>query len=329
MSWRWLGLLALCACGEQYAPFAENQIAAGLRAGQAVAVETLGSRVQAICDARLADPKRESRGDFCGKSDDCVYSRSATADLIRRWLADSPLAGTTPLVEQVSAEGGFTTTNLWLDLPGALRPDEWVLAVAHYDAWFCGANDNATGTATLVEAALALAPLGLDRSVRVMWVDGEEFGMVGTNRYLQAHPNDNVTMVVNADMTAFLGDQGNPLTHEPSSVEYWIQANERSASAAYQMAQLAGRLPEPVAAKPIIYPGSGVSTAGVILGYSLSDHAPFWMAAIPALFPFPTGDIPGWYHTPRDLPDQVDPGRLRRAARMWVAGLAAFATVTP
>ena len=158
-----LGLLALGACGERYGPFAANQIAAGLRAGQAVSVDELAGRVQAICDARLSDPQRESHGSFCGKGDNCVYSRSATADLIRRWLAENLQAGTGPLEEQAVTEGDFTTTNLWLDLPGALRPDEWVLATAHYDAWFCGANDNATGTATLVEAAMALGHLGLDR----------------------------------------------------------------------------------------------------------------------------------------------------------------------
>jgi hypothetical protein len=329
MSRRWLGLalVAVGACGERYPPFADNQIAAGLRAGQAVSVATLAGRVQDICDARLSDPQRESHGDFCGRSDDCVYSRAATAGLIRRWLAESPQSATIPLTLQESTEGGFTTTNLWLDLPGAVHPDEWVLAVAHYDAWFCAANDNATGTATLVEAALALAPLGLDRSVRVLWVDGEEFGMVGSNRYLEAHPHDDLIMVINADMTAFVGEQGNPLTREPATVEYVIQANEPSAAAAHALADLAGRLPEPVGTKAVVYPGSGVSAAGVILGYSLSDQSPFWMAGIPALFPFPAGDIPGWYHTPRDLPDQVDADRLQRAARMWTAGLAAFATV--
>jgi Zn-dependent M28 family amino/carboxypeptidase len=165
--------------------------------------------------------------------------------------------------------------------------------------------------------------------VRVLWVDGEEFGMVGSNRYLQAHPNDNIAMVVNADMTAFMGTQSNPLTHEPAAVEYWIQANEQSASGAYKLAQLAGQLPEPVGAKPVIYPGSGVSIAGVVMGYSLSDQSTFWMAGIPALFPFPTGDIPDWYHTPRDVPAEVDVDRLQRVARLWVAGLAAFATVAP
>jgi hypothetical protein len=323
-----LGILVagLFGCGETYAPFASNQIAAGMDVSQRMEVDSLLARVQAICDARLADPSREDRGNDCGRSS-CVYSRSATENLIRQWVASDLLAASPTLQTQVEEDGGFATTNLWLDFPGTLRPDEWVLAIAHYDAWFCGANDNATGTATLFEMAKTLALSTLDRSVRILWVDGEEYGMVGSNRYLRQHTSDRVVMVLNADMTAFMGDQSNPLTNESDSVEYWIQANQPSAGASFQFAQLAKLLPEPVMAKPMVYPKRGISIAGEILGYSLSDHAPFWMAGIPALFPFPTGDIPSWYHSPRDIPSQVDEGRLRRAARMWLAGLAAFATV--
>jgi hypothetical protein len=317
-------VLAAVGCGKRYAPFAENQVGVAQAIASRMLVPQLLDRVEAICQARQTDPGRDVYQHKCGYSGDCSYSRTATADLLRQWWTAS--GQPSPLVEQTRDDGGFRTTNLWLDFPGSLRPDERVLAVAHYDAWFCGANDNATGTAMLFEVALALAGTPLERSVRILWVDGEEFGMVGSTRYLQASGHDGVVMVLNADMVAFVGGQDSSLTRGPGSTEYWVQANEESAGAAYQFADLGARLPEPVDARALVYPGNGASLAGVVFGYSLSDQGPFWLEGIPALFPFPTGDIPNWYHTPNDLPNQVDPDRLQRSARWWAAGLAAFAT---
>ena len=92
------------------------------------------------------------------------------------------------------------------------------------------------------------------------------------------------------------------------------------------MADLAGRLPASISLKPLIFPDDGLSLATVLSGGIYSDHAPFWLAGIPALFPFPVGAKPGWYHTPRDTPDQVDADRLQRIGRLWAGALTAFAT---
>jgi Zn-dependent M28 family amino/carboxypeptidase len=321
--------LALCGngCGEDYAPFSRSQLRTGLDAAHRVDPSALFERVEALCDARLSDPTRdESHPDACGARSDCVYSREAARAVIEQWWAESSLSETTELAVELDDEGGFRTANIRIDLPGSSRPDEWILATAHYDAWYCGANDNGTGSAVLFEAARALAEVSLDRSVRLLWVDGEEFGMVGTQRYIDAH-SERVVMVLNADMIAFRGEQSDVLTAD--SVEYWMQANEQSAEAAYQVADLARRLPEPISSRAIVYPGTGVSTAGAVFGYSMSDHAPFWLRGIPAVFPFPTGDIPDWYHTPHDTPDKVDQNRLRRIGRFWAAAVAASATVGP
>jgi hypothetical protein len=312
-------------CGDDYARFSRSQFRIGLDAAERVDAAALFGRVEDICDARLSDPTRdESHPDACGVRRDCVYSREATRTVIEQWWAESDLAERADLGVQIVDEGGFRTANILLDLPGQSRPDEWVLAVAHYDAWYCGANDNATGSAVLFEAARALAEVSLDRSVRLLWVDGEELGMVGTERYIDAH-QEHIVMVLNADMIAFRGEQSSTLTAD--SVEYSMQANEQSAEAAYQVADLGERLPEPISSRAVVYPGCGVSAAGVIFGYALSDHAPFWLIGVPAVFPFPTGDKPEWYHTPRDTPDKVDQSRLRRIGRLWAAALGAFATV--
>jgi Zn-dependent M28 family amino/carboxypeptidase len=316
---------SVSGCGDDYATFSRAQLAVGLDAAERVDTTALFGRVEALCDARLTDPTRDrSRPDACGVRSDCVYSREAARTVIEQWWAEGTLAQKAALGVQIEDEGGFRTANIRLDLPGRSRPDEWVLGTAHYDAWYSGANDNATGSAVLFEAARALSEMSLDRSVRLLWVDGEELGMVGTQRYIDVSV-ERIVMVLNADMIAFRGRQSNTLTAD--SVEYWMQANEQSAEAAFRVADLARRLPEPITSRTIVYPGNGVSAAGAIFGYSMSDHAPFWLIGVPAVFPFPTGDMPDWYHTPRDAPDKVDQSRLRRIGRLWAAALAAFATV--
>ena len=87
-------------------------------------------------------------------------------------------------------------------LPGsdAALKDSYVLVTAHYDHLgvrgagegdriFNGANDDASGTASLIEIANALAamPLRPKRSVVFMAVFGEEVGLLGSRYYAQ-HP---------------------------------------------------------------------------------------------------------------------------------------------
>ena len=42
-------------------------------------------------------------------------------------------------------------------IPGAERPDEWVIIGAHRDAWGAGASDTVSGTASVLAAARAIA----------------------------------------------------------------------------------------------------------------------------------------------------------------------------
>ena len=102
-------------------------------------------------------------------------------------------------------------------LPGAERPDEYVLYTAHWDHLgrctpaedgddICnGAVDNATGTAALVALAEAQAKAGAaDRSLVFLAVTAEEQGLLGSTYYAQnpVFPLDQTVGGVNMD--AFL-----------------------------------------------------------------------------------------------------------------------------
>jgi hypothetical protein len=128
-------------------------------------------------------------------------------------------------------------------------------------------------------------------------------------------------------MVAHLGENGSLLTREPDGLEYIVQGNEHSAPDAFKLADFARRLAAPLRMRPVIFSGDGVGVLGFVVGSALSDHAPFWLAGASAVFPFPAGDKPSWYHTEDDTPDRVDTERLARFGRLWAGALGAFATV--
>ena len=90
----------------------------------------------------------------------------------------------------------FSSKNVIGQLPGAKRPDEYVLYTAHWDHLgrctpdetgddICnGAIDNATGTAALVALAEAQAKVGAaERSLVFLAVTAEESGLLGSDYY--------------------------------------------------------------------------------------------------------------------------------------------------
>jgi N-acetylated-alpha-linked acidic dipeptidase len=80
-------------------------------------------------------------------------------------------------------------------IPGAKFPDEWVLAGNHHDAWVNGADDPVSGAVALLETARSLAKLAAggwrpDRTVKLMWWDAEEFGLIGSTEWAEKHQDE-------------------------------------------------------------------------------------------------------------------------------------------
>jgi hypothetical protein len=127
-----------------------------------------------------------------------------TASWLRRRLSEDG-----SLRVRVEVEGGpeaVTARNIEAELPGSDPGAGWIVACAHYDGHDIsqGAQDNATGTAVVLEAARALAPLRahLVAGVRFILFSGEEMGMYGSAAYVRDHPGelDRIRAVFNADI---------------------------------------------------------------------------------------------------------------------------------
>ena len=80
------------------------------------------------------------------------------------------------------------------EIRGSAKPDEVVILGAHLDSWDLGtgSTDNGTGSMAVLEAARALAKSGLHpkRTIRFVLFSGEEEGLVGSKRYVEAHQAD-------------------------------------------------------------------------------------------------------------------------------------------
>ncbi|MCY2958746.1 MAG: M28 family peptidase [Planctomycetota bacterium] len=83
-----------------------------------------------------------------------------------------------------------TIWNVVGTLPGA--SDEFVLAGGHRDAWVHGANDNGSGCVVLLRVAQELGARAATgwvppRTLKLAFWDGEEFGLIGSTEWGEAH----------------------------------------------------------------------------------------------------------------------------------------------
>lgn len=117
--------------------------------------------------------------------------------------------GFTPVAMKSSASASLTNAskrstsyNVGGVLPGRVRPDELFIYTAHWDhlgikpvegqddVIFNGAQDNATGTAGIIEIAQAFTalPQAPERSLMFLAVTAEESGLLGSKQYAAAPP---------------------------------------------------------------------------------------------------------------------------------------------
>lgn len=109
-------------------------------------------------------------------------------------------------VQTFSTSSG-TSYNLIADWPGG-DPEHVVMSGAHLDSVASGPgiNDNGTGSASILEAALAWAASGnVPRNhLRFAWWGAEEQGLLGSNHYMRNLPTadkDRIDLYMNYDMT--------------------------------------------------------------------------------------------------------------------------------
>lgn len=194
----------------------------------------------------------------------------------------------------------------WLEGSDPKLRDELIVIGTHFDHLgirsgkvFRGADDNASGTAMMLEIArqLSASKSRPKRSIVFVGFDLEEQLLWGS-RWFVAHPPfelDRVKLFITADMIGrSLGDLPLPTI--------FVMGSEH----APRMKLLLDDVGSPR--------GLEVARLGVDLIGVRSDYGPFWNERIPFLF-FSTGEHPD-YHTPRDVPEKLDFDKVARVSSL-------------
>ncbi len=190
---------------------------------------------------------------------------------------------------------------LW---PGTDRADEVILVSAHYDHVgtqgddvYNGADDNASGSTGLLALAEALAERGpLRRSVLLIWVSGEEKGLLGSKAWATdptLPAGARAVCNINIDMIG---------RNAPERLGITPTEGHRSHNGLTRLAQELAPLE-----------GFGKLQSADAY-YHRSDQAEFARLDIPVcfLFSFEHAD----YHRPGDTPDKIDQDKIRRVVRL-------------
>jgi aminopeptidase YwaD len=205
---------------------------------------------------------------------------------------------------------GGTVRNVVATRSGSAPREErgLVVAGAHLDSVHGGpgANDNASGSATLIELAKSFAGIDTRNDIRLVWFDGEEAGLLGSRAHVRANGADRSRTIamINMDMIGSIkGDVGFSLGARTSNA-------------------------------------IGDAVRGVMLRtgaqgvvreerHSRSDHASFDNVDIPAIdFGVSVrtiGKEDPYYHSPKDTVDKINPQVLEGYGDLIAVTLLEFA----
>jgi carboxypeptidase Q len=122
-----------------------------------------------------------------------AFISSENYSLIWRLLRRGPVEVELELSNSFS-DSPVEVYNTVAEIRGAEKPDEVVVLGAHLDSWDLGtgSTDNGTGSMVVLEAARALAKLGVKpkRTIRFVLFSGEEQGLNGSRAYVATHQSE-------------------------------------------------------------------------------------------------------------------------------------------
>ncbi len=175
--------------------------------------------------------------------------------------------------------------NVIATITGTKYPDKIYIICAHYDNMPSGplapgADDNASGTVAVLEAARLLANMELDYTVKFIAFDEEEQGLIGSFHYADnaAANGEDILGVLNMDMISWDSDD---------DYEMSIAINDESIP--FSNFFISGMQ---IYAPQLSY--NFISTTA-------SDHAPFWYNGYQAILVIEDwNDFNAYYHTTND-----------------------------
>ena len=195
-------------------------------------------------------------------------------------------------------------TNLIGWIPGKVHPERYIVVTAHYDHLgtfgskiYNGADDNASGVATMLQLAERFAEKSPQHSIMFVATDAEEAGLYGAHAFVNNPPIplENIILNINLDMIA----QGG------KSKRLYVAGTRKNSHLRPMIDQAAS---EARVCLKVGHEGKTRSRKGFqtrINWRNASDHAPFNARDIPYLY-FGV-DPHRHYHQPTDTAHSINP----------------------
>jgi hypothetical protein len=207
--------------------------------------------------------------------------------------------------------------NIMAYIEGTDKKDELVVVTAHYDhvgkkgdVVFNGADDNGTGTTSLLEmtdAYMIAKKNGISprRSILFMWVTAEEKGLLGSQYYSEnpVFALENTVANVNVDMIGRSDEK-----YQGRSDYIYVIGSDRLSTDLHKINET---INEDYSRITMDYTFNSETDPNRF--YYRSDHYNFARKGIPAIFFF--SGVHEDYHQPGDTPDKIDYVKSERIAR--------------
>jgi len=186
----------------------------------------------------------------------------------------------------------YQTQNVIGFVRGKIQPDSFFVFTAHYDhlgqmgteVFFPGANDNATGTAMIIDLASYYSNPENQPGYSIVFMafGAEEVGLIGSSYYANnpLFPLDKIKFLINLDMVG-AGSEGIKIVNGTifkKEFEKLVQINNK---------------------QQFIH---SVNERGEAAN---SDHYPFYAKGVPSFFIYTLGDECKEYHNIYDIPSNV------------------------
>ena len=221
--------------------------------------------------------------------------------------------------------GGYQIENIIGFSSGTRTPKNSWLTSAHYDTVdnSPGTDDNGTGMVAIAEAVRILSDYNTKNSLRYLFFDLEEYGLVGSQFYVTTGVPfwENMQGLINMDMIGYYSEEPNSQILPDGFMIYypemynalvddswranWIGSifNSSATSLNADFTDIAATYVPDLKIHGITVPGNGEAVPDL----RRSDHAPFWDIGVPSLFLTDCGNFrnPN-YHTPDDVISTVN-----------------------
>ena len=279
--------------------------------------------IPAASQQLLDDVRILSANDMEGRDTGSPGGERARAYIVSRLeamgIAAPPVGRLQPFEAEVPSRSGlvrYKGTNIIGLIPGTRATDRYIVVTAHYDhvgmsggLIYNGADDNASGVATMLELARRLKAQAPEHSVLIVAFDGEERGLIGAKHFIQAPPVplSSIALNLNFDMTSRAETDGH----------LWVSGTWQNPAFRPILDTVA-----PNGAISLAFGHDTPQDTGSDNWTDASDHGPFFKAGLPFIYMGVVDHAD--YHRPSDDFDKITPSAFISSTELAIAAFRAL-----